>query len=175
MVFAVADGMTPREEVLALFGSLFTGNEAAPDSAFWSLLASSVCDLYPEELMEVIKEAFREGLISSWVIGIPSFECTLEGNKEQALEQVRAEIRRRSLENVHDYMSWWAKQKAVRPGPRIKHSDEKLQQSLVSFDEFNLKCNDAKQAWDKVAKHHGFVSWTAARQACYRFRQRRNK
>ena len=68
-----------------------------------------------------------------------------------------------------------AKQKAVRPGPRIKHSDEKLQQALVSFEEFNLECNDAKQAWDKVATHHGFVSWKAARQACYRFRQRQNK
>lgn len=67
------------------------------------------------------------------------------------------------------------KQKAVRPGPRIKHSDEKLQQALVSFEEFNLECNDAKQAWDKVATHHGFVSWKAARQACYRLRQRQNK
>jgi len=68
-----------------------------------------------------------------------------------------------------------AKQKTVRPGPRIKHADEKLQQVLVSFEEFNAECNDAKQAWDKVAKHHGFVSLTAARQACYRFRQKRNK
>jgi len=32
MVFAVAEGMIPREEVLALFGSLFTGYEAVPDS-----------------------------------------------------------------------------------------------------------------------------------------------
>ena len=81
----------------------------------------------------------------------------------------------RDLEQGGKQNTTATKQKAVRPGPRIKHSDEKLQQSLVSFDEFNLECNDAKQAWDKVAKHHGFVSWTAARQACYRFRQRRNK
>ena len=68
-----------------------------------------------------------------------------------------------------------AKQKTVKPGPQIKHSDEKLRQALVSFEEFNLECNDAKQAWNKVAKHHGFVSWIAARQACYRFQQRQNK
>jgi len=68
-----------------------------------------------------------------------------------------------------------AKQKAERPGPRIKHSDEKLQQALVSFEEFNTECKDAKQAWSKVAEHHGFVSGTAARQACYRYRQKRNK
>lgn len=125
MVFAVAEGITPREDVLALFGSLFTGNEAAPDSAFWSLLASSVCDLYPEKLMEVIKEAFREGLISSWVIGLESFERTLEGSKEQALEQVRAEIRRRSPENVHDYMSWWACFNAQEPSSSSANSSSK--------------------------------------------------
>ena len=68
-----------------------------------------------------------------------------------------------------------AKQKAVKPGPQRKHSDEKLQQALASFEEFNLECKDAKQAWDKVAIHHNFKSWTAARQACYRFQQRRNK
>ena len=68
-----------------------------------------------------------------------------------------------------------AKRKAVRPGPQIKHSDEKLQQAQVSFDEFYAECNDAKQAWNKVAIHHNFVSGTAARQACYRFKQKRNK
>ena len=68
-----------------------------------------------------------------------------------------------------------AKQKEVKPGPRIKHSDEKLQQALDSFEEFNLECKDAKHAWHEVARHHNFVSWIAARQACYRFRQRRNK
>lgn len=68
-----------------------------------------------------------------------------------------------------------AKQKAVRPGPRIKHSDEKMKQVMISFEKFNDECNDAKQAWNEVAEHHGFKSWTAARQACYRFQQRRNK
>jgi len=68
-----------------------------------------------------------------------------------------------------------AKQKTVKPGPQRKHSNEKLQQALVSFEEFNAECNDAKQAWGKVATHIGFTSWTAARQACYRFRQKRNK
>lgn len=34
MVFAVVGGMIPREDVLALFGSLFTGHEASADSSF---------------------------------------------------------------------------------------------------------------------------------------------
>jgi len=107
-VFAVADGMIPREKVLALFGSLFTGNEADPDSSFWSFLANSVCDLYPEGMMEVIEKAFRDRLISPWVIRIEDFERTLRVGKEQAFERVNTRIRRKSPENVHDYMSWWA-------------------------------------------------------------------
>jgi len=115
MVFAVADGMIPREEVLALFASLFTGNEADSGSSFWSFLANSVCDLHPEGMMEVIEKAYQDGLISPWVIGIQNFERTLSADKEQALEQVRTRIRRESPENVHDYMSSWACFRAAEP------------------------------------------------------------
>jgi len=117
MVFAVADGMILREEVLALFRSLFTGNEADSDSSFWSFLANSVCDLYPEGMMEVIEKAYRDGLISPWVIGIEDFERALRADKEQAFEQVRTKIRRKSPENVHDYMSWWACFRTREPSP----------------------------------------------------------
>jgi len=68
-----------------------------------------------------------------------------------------------------------AKQKTVKPGPQRKNSDEKMKQVMISFEKFKDECNDAKQAWNEVAEHHGFKSWTAARQACYRFRERRNK
>jgi hypothetical protein len=77
MAFAVAGGMIPREKTLAFFGSLFTGKEAAFGSPFWSFLACSVCDLYPEELMGVIEKAYQDGLLSPWVIGLDSFERTL--------------------------------------------------------------------------------------------------
>jgi len=127
MVFAVADGMISHEDVLAFFGSLFTGNEADSDPSFWSFLANSVCDLYPEGMMEVIEKAFRDGLISPRVIGIEDFERTLRAGKEQAIERVRTKIRRKSLENVHDYMSWWACFKAKEPSPsRSVSSKEKL-------------------------------------------------
>jgi len=108
MVFAVAEGMACRDDALALFGSLFTGEEAAPGSVFWSFLANSVCDIYPEGMMGVIEKAYEDGLISPWVIRLESFERTLKAGKEQTFERVRKDIRRRSPENVHDYMSWWA-------------------------------------------------------------------
>ena len=83
------------------------------------------------------------------------------------------ELRNMAQEDKQDIKA--TKQKANRPGPRIKHSDEILELAQASFEEFYLECNDAKQAWNKVADHHGFPSWTAARQACYRFKEKRNK
>lgn len=108
MVFAVVDGMIPREDVLALFGSLFTGNEADSDSSFWSFLANSVCDLCPEEMMEVIEKAYQDELISPWFIRIEDFERTLKAGKEQTFERVKTQIQCKSPEDVHDCMSWWA-------------------------------------------------------------------
>jgi hypothetical protein len=108
MVYAAVDGMIRREDVLTLFGSLFTGNEADSDSSFWSFLASNVCDLYPEGMMKVIEKAYQDGLVSPWIIGIESLKRALEAGQEQAFEQMRTRIRRESPEDVHDYMSWWA-------------------------------------------------------------------
>lgn len=125
MVFDVVDGMIPREAVLALFGSLFTGNEASPDSSFWGFLASSVCDLYPEGMMEVIEKAYQDELISPWVIKIEEFERTLRAGKEQAFGQVKTKIRRESPANVHDYMSRWACFSAQEPSPKSTSSSRK--------------------------------------------------
>ena len=119
MVFAVAKGMEPRETVLALFSSLFTGNEADCDSPFWSFLASAVCDLYPEGMMEIIRQAYQDKLISPGIIGPESFQRTLAEGRERTVERVRARIRRRSPKNVHDYMSWWACFSNQQPSLRI--------------------------------------------------------
>lgn len=108
MVYAAAAGLVPREEVISFLGSLFSGDEADPDSIFWSSVASDVCHLYPEELMGVIKQAYDQELIGSWYIGLESFEEALQAGQEQTLAEVREEMRRRSLEDLHAAMSWWA-------------------------------------------------------------------
>jgi len=125
LVYAAVEGTVPREEILALFGSLFTGNEADPDSDFWAFVASSVCDLYPEELMGVIRKAFEDGLISTWIIDYAFFEETLRRGKERALNEARDNLKRYTPANFHDRMSWWAcfrqeKQVSKPPAPSAK-------------------------------------------------------
>ena len=109
LTHAVAEGVVPREEVLAFFGSLFTGTEAGPESDFWSFLANAVCDLYPEELMDVIEDAYERDLISTQFIGLDSFEEDLAtSSKAAAYQNLREERKRRMPCDLHDRMSWWA-------------------------------------------------------------------
>ena len=66
MVFAVADGIVPREEVVAFISALFDHLKTTSSrSHVWSLLVDAACHLYPEELMDKIKDAYDSGRIDS--------------------------------------------------------------------------------------------------------------
>jgi len=108
MAYAVVEGIASREEVISFFGTLFTGNETDEDSDFWGLLAGLAYDLYPEELMDTIKKAYNDDLIASGMIRYEDFEQALEDGKESCLERLKTDLEGRSLDNVHDSMSWWA-------------------------------------------------------------------
>jgi hypothetical protein len=108
MAYAVIADMASREEVLAFYGGLFTGRETEQDSDFWGLLACLVHDLHPEELMDTITRAYENGLVNSGMIDYQSFEHALGGDKDKHLEDLRKEFERRSLDDIHDSMSWWA-------------------------------------------------------------------
>jgi hypothetical protein len=108
MAYAVIQGIETREEVLSFYESLFTGHEADEDSEFWGLLACLVNDLYPEELMETIKIAYEDGLINPGMINDRAFDRSLERGKEKCLSNFKIDYERRSLDDVHQSMSWWA-------------------------------------------------------------------
>lgn len=109
MVFAVADGVIPREEVVAFFSSMFDHLKATSSRSYvWSLLADAACDLYPEELMDKIKDAYETGRIDSWYISYKTLEGALGGSVEDSLNQVKLELERRSLDDLHEQMASWA-------------------------------------------------------------------
>jgi hypothetical protein len=108
LIHAVAEGVVPREDVIALFGSLFTGTEADPDTEFWSWVAVAIYDLYPQELMDVIEDAFDRGLISEDIIDLDDFERTLAaGSKAAAYQELRQDRKRRMPRDIHERMSLW--------------------------------------------------------------------
>ena len=108
MAFAVVEGFVSREEIVTLFGTLFTGYETDEDSDFWSLLAGLAYDLYPAELMDTIKKAYDNELIFSGMVRYEDFKKALEDGKERCLERLKTDLERQSLDNIHDSMSWWA-------------------------------------------------------------------
>ena len=108
MVLGVLEGMLDRDETLAFFSSLFTEKEAAPQSNFWSCFATCIYDLYPEELMDTIKRAYSDELIDPFLICIKDFESALEKGKEGFLEERRLDEKKRSMDDIHGRMSWWA-------------------------------------------------------------------
>jgi hypothetical protein len=157
MAHAVVEGIASREEVISFFGTLFTGNETDEDSDFWGLLANFVCDLYPEELMDTIKKAYDDGLISPGMIQYEHFNKALEDGKERCLERLRTDLKRQSLDNIHDSMSWWACfneesqiYSAQDPDDLINYS--RLTPSDQSIHKINKKKKKAKKNKRKHAK-----------------------
>ena len=108
MAYAVVNGYVSRELVLELFGTLFTGEETDEISDFWGLLANYICDLYPEEIMDVIKQAYEDGLIMPGLIHYNDFEEALALGKDKCLDKLKTGLERNSMDDIHGTMSWWA-------------------------------------------------------------------
>lgn len=108
LTYAVVEEYASRESVIELFGTLFTGGETDETSDFWSLLAVLVCNLYPEEIMDVIKQAYDDELIMSGIIKYSDFEKALKLGKDKCLEKLKIDLEQNSLDDIHAAMSWWA-------------------------------------------------------------------
>jgi len=92
LTYAVVEGYVPREEVLAFFQGLFTGDEASDTDSFHDILAICIYELYPEELMKTIEKAYEEGLIHSGYVGLGEFTEVLKTGKENSLEKLRIQV-----------------------------------------------------------------------------------
>lgn len=122
MVFAVADGMVAREEVVSFFSAMLDHlNEIDSKSPVWSQLADAAFDLYPEELMEKLKDAYDKKRIDRWVIAYEDLEEALEEGVEASLESVREKLEERSLDDLDKKMSWWACFKPRREDVETSH------------------------------------------------------
>jgi hypothetical protein len=120
LTYAVVSGMTPREEALDFLGSLFTGQEDDnPASLIWTFAADAICDLYPQELMPVVEQAFAANRIDEIFFDLDYFKETLELGQEKTFERVRGEIASHSLDDIHKEMSGWAMFRAEEEPPPI--------------------------------------------------------
>src|SRR5262245_24799312 len=59
----VSEGQTGRETIVDYFAQLFRERLERQHSQVWNALVNASCDIYPEELLDDIKQAYRDGLV----------------------------------------------------------------------------------------------------------------
>ena len=106
--YLVAEGQLERESIIAFFSTLFTGDEAEPDSYFWSSVVLELINLYAVDTLPLIEQAFEAVLIDTFFVGLDDAKEALAPGKVDPLASLREEVARKSMDDIHDYMSWWA-------------------------------------------------------------------
>jgi hypothetical protein len=127
LCLAVAAGMADRNEIIDFLKGLLTGVEDVPGSYFWAGVANSLCDLYPDEVMDVVRKAYEDGLIIPCAITLKDFERTLDLGLEHSLANVRRELSWRVPEDIEKLLEMC---EAVDDGSdamphQISHNDKK--------------------------------------------------
>jgi hypothetical protein len=108
MMYGVVNGSISREEVLAFYRGILENRNSELQSDFFNELASCICGLYPQGLMDIIEECYEDGYIDPWYIEIDSFETALKAGEEKCLENIKRDAEYSMPEDIHSAMSWWA-------------------------------------------------------------------
>jgi hypothetical protein len=101
-------GEATREEVMAYYEPLFRGGLTREPSQVWASLVSCSTDLYPEEVMGDINQAFEEGLVDEMFIDLRFVRETFARGKERVLRDLRGDRKRQFIEDTIKDIEWWA-------------------------------------------------------------------
>lgn len=154
--YVVAFDPLQRDEVVAFFQNLFTGNEAGPDSYFWGNLTATLCDLHPEESMEIIRTAFADGVVRPGFIGLADVEHACKRTREEAMTALQAWVTARMPADIHAYISWFAEfnqeDTGVAPAPSAPPLNEPKGKTAKTNKAGSANHKPAKKANKKKRK-----------------------
>jgi hypothetical protein len=108
LVTLVAVGQKSRDEIVGYFARLFRGKLVRKWSHVWDSLVSYSSDLYPEELLDDIKRAYKDGLVDPGYIGFDHVKRDLAAGKDRILARLADNPHRRLVEDTVAEMGWWA-------------------------------------------------------------------
>jgi hypothetical protein len=108
LVTLVAAGQKSREEMVSYFACLFRGKLARHWSHAWDTLVAYSSDLYPEELIADIEQAYEEGLVDPCFIGLDDVKHDLAAGKDRVLARLADNPHRRLVDDTVREMEWWA-------------------------------------------------------------------
>ncbi len=108
LVVLVARGEKTRQEIMDYCQSLFRGGIKRKSALIWANLVSCCSALYPEEVVEDIKQAYADELVDEGYIDFGWVEETLERGKQRVLAQLREDTRYQYIDDTIGEMEWWA-------------------------------------------------------------------
>ncbi len=143
--YVVAFDAAKRDEVVEFFQGRFSGSEADPDSYFWGNMTATLCDLHPEESMDILRKAFADGVVRPGFIALEDVENANKRDRETAMESLRTWVTARMPADIHGYISWFSE----------FHQEEHTQPSSPSPSDKKNKTDNKKtggRAQNKKAK-----------------------
>jgi hypothetical protein len=108
LVTLVAAGQKSRDEIVSYFAGLFRGKLVRKWSHVWDTLISYSSDLYPEELLNDIKQAYEDGLVDPGYIGFDDVKRDMAMGKDRILARLADSPHRRLVDDTVAEMGWWA-------------------------------------------------------------------
>ena len=123
LVCLVVTGELAREDFVAYCKSLFEGKLEREYSYIWNGLVICALRVWPEELLDDIRQAYQDGLADPFIVGEKDIEQALATGKSQVLENLRSNRHYSLIANVIEEMEWWAcfeetrEQKPSEPPP----------------------------------------------------------
>lgn len=115
----VVIGEKSRDEVMAYYKSLFTGKLEKEPSYVWGELVVCATDLYPEEVYDEIRSAYKDGLVDKMIIGLDSIDKALRFGKEAVLAKLPKS--NRLIKDTIKEMESWATYREPEKIPKPKN------------------------------------------------------
>jgi len=108
LLILVVEGEKSREEVLRYYQGLFQGWIERRPGHFWDALVSCCCDLYPQEVVDQIEDAYADDLVDEQYIDFDWVTRCLAHGQETALATLKGNPRNRFIKDVFHDLEWWA-------------------------------------------------------------------
>jgi hypothetical protein len=108
MITLYVEGMRAREEIVAYFRELFHSRLPREYNFIWSALVGRATDIYPEEFMDEIRQAFADDLVDEMYTDLRWVMHALDEGKETTLADLHEDNHLRFVRDTIEEMEWWA-------------------------------------------------------------------
>jgi hypothetical protein len=97
-----------RAEAITFLRPYFHGRMRRANPFMWGHLVSTTSDLYPDELLPEIREAFAEERVDEQYVDMDWVNYVMREGKEATLASLNDNRHYHFVNDVSDEMSWWA-------------------------------------------------------------------